>query len=99
MSFGLGGLLLAFAVQAPQASVVGVVREAGTGNPVPGVEVVLTDLGRTVGTNGSEIDVRPRVTLGSRETRGRSAQLDRTVSASGIRSHPMLAEPDAFQAP
>lgn len=142
-------LALASLVQVPHASVVGVIRDADSGEAVPGATVRLTDVGhatssgpdggyellrvpagpqhltvsalghatRTIhalvpGSGSLMIDIALEIApiplavitvLPVRPVRGAepaevAAFPDRSLSLAAIRNHPLLAEPDAFQA-
>ena len=150
MSSSILGLLAAVvALQAPQASVVGIVRSADSGDPIRGVEVTLTDLDRTTVTDASgayelrntpagpqhiglrrigystrtlhalvpgggeleinfsltidpvrlgAIDVQSRVEVTGVDRAGAPQFSDRSVTQAMLGVHPLLAEPDGFQA-
>ncbi|MBI4540817.1 MAG: carboxypeptidase regulatory-like domain-containing protein, partial [Gemmatimonadetes bacterium] len=148
-SFLLTAVGIAFAVQAPQATVVGTVRASESGEPLAGAVVALTDLDRAALTDSfgryafpdvppgpqhltvrsigyavrtlhalvppegelqinialrpdpvslAGIEVRVTVPVRGVESGASAAFLDRGISVAAVRSHPLLAEPDVFQA-
>src|SRR2546422_3787864 len=147
--FLLGTVRILLAVQATQATVVGVVRNRETGELLPGAVVTLIDLNRATPTDADGRYALPRVPAGPQHITVRSighasrtlqalvpqdGQLevnfsleaeplrlpiiivrplvivrdvdnedsttfpDRESSISAVWSHPLLAEPDVFQA-
>jgi hypothetical protein len=140
---------IVLATQSPSAAMTGIVRDRATGEPLPGVVVVLSDISREVVTDGGgryavravppgpqhvrfqrlgyasralhalvpesgelsidvslsampipleRIHVQPRLPVRGTEPADTPVAADRSVSAAAIRSHPLLAEPDAFLA-